>query len=252
MKVKKWIALVLVSCLLCGLCGCNALDEMRRNQAFYQSNGTVLWQGSTYKRLTVPVLLSPEWNRETIIYLTEPDVPVLLSTSVMNAMLFVSEDGRFIMEYTNPDRVYCREDCFDEIQKRLFEAFKPEVYCYFYYTEDPATGEYEEQIYKLTEEQVEAVGLVRNTIEPTVVGYYEKPQGSISVQLYACSEDLLLRQSTMEIVAAGAGYTLLVHRSQDKQAFPVPEGLKDTFAGIMEAYANKGVTDLPAVEEAIT
>lgn len=248
--IKKGIALVLLSCLLCGLCGCTAIDEMRENQAFYQPNGTVVWRGETYKRLFIPDLLYPTLSYEDTIYLTEPDVPVLLSTTYIKDVFLASEDGRFL--YADEEKVYCREDAYDEIEARLMEPFKAEVYCYFYEVYDEQTYEPEEKSYILTEEEVEAVGLVRNTIDPTVVDFNAKPRGDYSVYLSACSADLLLRQTFIEVVVTQTGYILVVYRPADLQVFPVPEGLNDTFAGMLEAYENRNAAQTPVEDDSLT
>lgn len=103
--IKKGIALVLLSCLLCGLCGCTAIDEMRENQAFIDATGRIQWQGNTYVPLTRGELPGEE-DPDRIIYVTDPDVPVLLSQTVMKTICFVTKDGKFLMDIEG--NLYCQ------------------------------------------------------------------------------------------------------------------------------------------------
>ena len=95
--MKKWVALVLAACLLCGLCGCTAIDKMRESQAFLQADGTILWQGNTY--IPVPGGASPQIGSESMIYVTAPDVPVLLSVIMAEKMCMASQDGRLLWDF---------------------------------------------------------------------------------------------------------------------------------------------------------
>ena len=85
--MKKWvriIALILTIFLCLPLTGCNALDEMRQQQGIWQDDGTIIWNGSEYKWLNTNELsLNLERDEEySHAYITKPDVPVLLSSSI--------------------------------------------------------------------------------------------------------------------------------------------------------------------------
>ena len=79
------------------LCSCNWLDEMRRAQIFFTENNysEIVWDGNTYVRTDV---LS-EWTSGRYyedLYLTEPDVPVLLSEVHYLADASVDVEGYMI------------------------------------------------------------------------------------------------------------------------------------------------------------
>lgn len=80
-KVIKTVLVLLavVGMLLC-LCGCTGLENMRKNQAFSRENGEILWNGAVYKALPESEYLFVDTGYfDDTVYLTEPDVPVLLS-----------------------------------------------------------------------------------------------------------------------------------------------------------------------------
>ena len=78
-KTKKMICILCLICLLLPLlCGCKELDEMRAKQAFYDENGNILWNGAVYKQLPQGEYFQPHTSYENRVYVTEPDVPVLL------------------------------------------------------------------------------------------------------------------------------------------------------------------------------
>ena len=48
---KRCIALLLILLLTLGLCGCDALDDMRKAQMQLDENGDVVFEGIRYQRL---------------------------------------------------------------------------------------------------------------------------------------------------------------------------------------------------------
>lgn len=229
--------------LVCSLCGCSYLDELRANQATYDTDGNICWKGSTYKLLNYSDSLYPEMDYDTSIYVTEPDIPVLLCEFLALDYLNPSTDGRFLE--TEEYNYYCREDVYEEISGRLQADFEPEVICYFYDTYDEQTWDYEENIYTLTQEQVEAIELVVTTVEPvsnSETGIY--PSYDYSVYIYECSADMLLQTCSTELAVFGEQYYLLVYTETDVLIFTVPEGCNEIFDGIVSAYETaEGWTD---------
>lgn len=104
-QMKRLVAFTLIACLFCGLCGCAAIDEMRESQAFIDSAGRIQWQGNTY----VPLTKGEFPNEETpdrMIYVTAPDVPVLLSELLASKVCVVSADKKFMLDFEG--NLYCQ------------------------------------------------------------------------------------------------------------------------------------------------
>lgn len=108
------VLLTAVGLLLC-LCGCSGLENMRKKQAFPGENGEILWNGAVYKALPG----NEDFYVETgdyseLVYVTEPDVPVLLSSMFSEMDLYPSGDGVFL-EDLDAGIYYCREDRYEEM-----------------------------------------------------------------------------------------------------------------------------------------
>ena len=43
---KRWIALLAALMMCLSLCGCQELDDMRATHAFWQEDGSILWNGN--------------------------------------------------------------------------------------------------------------------------------------------------------------------------------------------------------------
>lgn len=244
--LKKSLALLLALCVLCSLCGCTVLDEMRENHGFLQEDGTIIWKENTYQLLPGAEDLYPELDYETDICVTAPDVPLLLCIFYAQDYFTASTDGRFLQSLTG--ELYCRRDAYDEMIKRLQEGFEPEIYCYFYDVFDEDTWEFSEMHYQLTADEVAAVELVGTTVEPYSANELGRPEAQYSVYLYACSADMLQQQCSTEIIATTVGYSLLVYTQTDVLVFPVPEGLHATFRQMLNAYITaEQFTDMETV-----
>lgn len=244
---KRVLALVLAAALLCGLCGCSALDEMRKNQAYYDDAGNIVWNGATYKLLTYSGPLFPEIDYNAQIVVTEDDVPVLLSIFLAQMWLSPSTDGKFLEDQSW--NYYCREDAYDEIVQRLQEEFVPEVVCYFYdiYNED--TWNWEEKSYTLTQDQIAAIELVISTVEPVsynATGMY--PEYIYSLDIIECSADMLLQACSTALLVGNDRYYLELYTDTDTLIFTVPEGCNEIFGQIVSAYESRLIDGDPASE----
>lgn len=234
---KRAMTLVLAAALLCSLCGCAALDALRESQAYYDDNGNIVWNGSTYKLLAYSDPLYPEVDYSSEIYITEPDVPVLLSLFYALDLLNPSTDGKFLED--GQYNYYCREDAYDEITARLQEGFEPEIVCYFYDVYDEETWEYKEKNYQLTADQIAAIELVVTTVEP--VSYNETgmyPDYDYILNICECSADMLLQTCSTELIVYGQRYYLAVYTDADTLIFTVPDGCNEVFGQIVSAYEN--------------
>ncbi|MBR6793610.1 MAG: hypothetical protein IKM48_04555 [Clostridia bacterium] len=80
-RLKLILPLLLILTLLSG---CGWLDEMRSQHAIYYADGIIQYNGALYKQVNEE---ENEWfsmtsvDRDKDLYITAPDVPVLLSQS---------------------------------------------------------------------------------------------------------------------------------------------------------------------------
>lgn len=231
-KLKKVLLVLLAAVLILSLCGCDALDQMRENQVFLDEDGNISYNGVTYKKLPQCDLLYPETTNSIYLYVTEPDVPVLLSAAFVQEYLNVSSDGNFLFNY---DSNYCASDMYEEICKRIEEPFTPEVMCYEYDYYDVEIDDFRWETYTLTKEQMDAVSLVLQSVEPVDMSQWSLNY-DWSVSLQECSSDLLFRRGYLEIVSSENDFFLVRYSDQGTQVYPVPDGCWDIFNQIVSAY----------------
>lgn len=228
---KSMLVLLLVLVQLFVLSGCSALDALRNNQAFYNQDGDILWNGSTYKQLPTCPDLYPEISYETTIYVTEPDVPVLLSAMFHLSRYTPSEDCRILMaDDYDVNLYYCEASIYEDLCARIRDPFVPELVCYSYdvFDDDPYTPS-DTAYYTLTPEQVEVITTVVENTEPTVMRDGMTVDHLWSVYLEECSKDMLFRRNSMDIFYTGNTYYLLLYTDQEELLFTVPAGCNDQF-----------------------
>jgi len=129
--MKKFIrtaALILALLMLAlPLVGCDKIDEMRANQGFWNDDGSISFNGETYKLLSSSVYLFTDLYRE--LEITNKNVPVLLSKEY-GQRFHISYDGVFISPGLS---YYCREDRYDYVEKCITEGVQLD-HLGFYYT----------------------------------------------------------------------------------------------------------------------
>ena len=111
---RQFAAILALLAIVFCLVGCDALDEMREAHAVYTSMDppyTITYKDATYKALQCPQIADKgimwaEWR----VFVTAPDVPVLLSAQVGQRFGIDSEE-KFLTNYG--EIVYVREDVYD-------------------------------------------------------------------------------------------------------------------------------------------
>lgn len=232
--MKKWkraIAFALAMVLCLSLCGCSELENMRAAHAFWQEDGTILWEGNVYRKLDDV----PEYASVVIsnfdVYVTEPDVPVLLS-DLMGEPYSVSQDKVLLCSWDWDGRAYyCREDKYEEIQQSLENGFEIDTYYYEYYTVDDDDN-YGYDYYYLSELETNTIRRILVSVMPLPYDDYSKYVAH-EIYLSGCdashqfSEEYLL-----DIWITEDGYYLL----KDELVYTVPIEYYDIFEGIVKAY----------------
>jgi len=236
--IKRILALLALLSMLFSLSGCMYLDELRKFHGFWGENGTILWDNTAYKELPAHQYLHAEGDPESSgVYVTEPDVPVLLSFS--GDYYRVSTDKLFLL---NGTQVFCRVERFQEISDRLAAPFDPQILCYTYSTFDTEQNKSIEHRYDLTREQQDALSTVIKNTEPQTPGDGWTLRWDSRVELWECSEDMLLRNNCMALSQSGITYYLYLYPETPSDAtkiFTVPTELNSVCADIMEEYVNR-------------
>lgn len=233
--VKRILVLLLLGVMIFSLCGCNALDEMRKHQIFAQEDGSVTIDGVRYLPLEVNEYFCPEPDYSKEHYnLTKKDVPVLLSEQFLIGRLQPTRDAR-ILEDQRRGMWFCAEDAFEEIQTKNKEPFVADKIYYDYHIFDEE-GEYQEKMYVLSEEEVAAINETMKT-EPVELsgGLYISTDWDIP--LMVASNDLLFRYSGPTISIADGTYYLNIYEKEQEATYRVPEKYNALFALMVAAYA---------------
>ncbi len=124
------------------LCSCDflmmderALEETRSMQALWGEDGkVVLWQGETYRKLSRDdVFFSWEYNKANrrwvllskgvyadMLYVTEPDVPVLLASRGDIGWFCLNGDRAFLCVR---DETYCPEALYQTVSQAQYETY---------------------------------------------------------------------------------------------------------------------------------
>ena len=147
MKSKYIAAAAMLLAAVTMLCSCKSLDIMKKNHAVYKEKGninTVEFRGKTYKLYDGKAMegvlntdLSLILNGGESGRLTEPDVPVLLSTERGREISFenTGDDAPlfFVQDfsegaYNRPTKYYCEESALPEFENMIKGAKMERLY----------------------------------------------------------------------------------------------------------------------------
>ena len=235
-NLKRGLTLLMAAMLLFSLCGCAALDEMRQNQALFDENGNLLWNGSTYKMLPYNEYFRPEYDDASDVSATASDVPVLLSPMLAAFSLSPCADGTVLHAWIEEGVYFCREDLYDDLSARMTQLFTPELVCYSYSLYDEQTGEFSSECYTLTQEQVDVLELIVTNESPATMGEGWYLDYQWSVGLLESSADMLFQRNSLDIACSGSTYYLLLYTEEGSLAYTVPAGCNATLDAITRAY----------------
>lgn len=227
-KNIKFSVLIIALLMLC-LCltGCSELDTMREQQAFWTEKGSVdsiTYNGIEYKRLPGYDPPAPTGYQFQPVFVTDPDVPVLLSNE-FSTYMNLSDDGNFLTcyvsmtpehdvitmystmysalsnsytSYEGGDATYCKADIYDEVVAKIEEGIEYTSYGYEYWVLDEETGVHDYKYYFLTDEQSDAINKVVEEVKP--VPESEIPYKTLWIaSLDKISEDKYFSKTSYEI-----------------------------------------------------
>lgn len=228
------ILFVLAACMV--LSGCSLIDEMRASHGFWD-NGNIKLGDDEYILMSENDSLLNDYlydEFEDPIYITECDVPVLLSVFCGDDFR-LSGDGIFLRRYyySESDTVYCRKDKYDDIVKRIDEGNFFDGMCYFYYDDSY------EYVYRfLTNSEIETIENVLATEEPLNLPENAEFPYDYMIYIYRCSEDLVFSEDAYELFVSDGTYYITAQDDGDFPIYRVPHEYNDVFEEIMSDYVN--------------
>ena len=174
--LKKIMAVCLASFMLFSVTGCEAIREMKEQQAFWAQEGKtdrIEWNGHTFRRYEgmddrYAISMSVTSSRG---YVTEKEIPALLQD--LYGRLYVMSPDQCIMQ-VDYDMLYIREDVYDEAVKAL--SGKSETVYYtkrIHYGMDD--GSVTAEIRELSADTVEKIFAIRND-EKRRCTYFEREE----------------------------------------------------------------------------
>lgn len=99
-KIKPIISILLTLLLCFALTGCDMLDEMKKEQAFYtnEEKTEFVWQGTLYKHIEIDKDIFAT-SYVGAGYITESDIPVLLSDLYGDSFSIIEPYGLIMSNY---------------------------------------------------------------------------------------------------------------------------------------------------------
>ena len=236
-KIMKRISvLLLLGAMVFALCGCDALDDMKAHQIFPAEDGSFIIEGVRYVQLETNNYFSPGQTTMEDYYLTEPDVPVLLSQQFTLGRLDITEDGRFCRDWYR-GLWFCKEDIYEEMQAKNREPFVPNILFYNYYGPNEQ-DEWTELTYKLSETEIAAIATVLQG-EPLQLGDGVYISTDWECGLIEATDDMLFRYSGPSIAKAGNSFYVSTHKDTGATTYQVPAELNPVFEKIAAAFLSE-------------
>lgn len=229
---RQFAAILALLAISFCLVGCDALDAMREAHAVYTSMEppyAISYKGATYRALSCPQIADKgiawaEWR----VFVTKPDVPVLLSQQV-GTRFGIDAEEKFLTNYG--DIVYVREDIYDAAEAELK-------------MEDPYTKvslrwvdeEHRAHVYDLTEEEKKILRDILAGEPQTESGeYYVEDSRTVIYQ----SETGLFYQEEHSIIKNKEGYFIRAYDYEDWGGvcfYPAKGEAAEQLAELMKKY----------------
>lgn len=184
--MKRRITALLAVLALCALlCSCRVdVDELRAQHGVWDESGNIVLNGAVYRPFIASDSLNPVVDFESTIYVTEPDIPLLLARS-KGDVYSISVDCVFL-EYSAHD-YYCREDKYDEVQRLLADSPTIDTFRYACYG---SGGKVQSVV--LNAEQAASLQSMLDTLEWKAGEAYEQPlldDDYNHLMIWRCSAD---------------------------------------------------------------
>lgn len=255
----------LLAALLLGLCGCKqSLEQARSTRAVYTDKGDIVYNGQTYLHIFQEklnpyyynpesgLLEYPDLHSKNELYVTQPDVPLLLSKDFGDRVTF-SDDGIYLRRHipapllgAPEDRYYCRADIYDQCLPPLSQDDTRCFYEYQTYNPQQRAMSKEYVRYFLTQQQLAAVEQVLSAAEPLEEDF-ARPDVCYFFHLYRMQDGHL--RYWISVIATDAGHLLAktYDGSTVQTTYAVPPESETVFSAITQA----GTKELTAYDNSL-
>ncbi len=257
---------ILLTALLLGLCGCKqSLEQARSARAVYTDNGDIVYNGQTYLHIFQEKLNQyyynpesglyeyPDLHSKNELYVTQPDVPLLLSKNIGDRVTF-SDDGIYLRRHipapllgAPEDRYYCRADIYDQCLPSLSQDDTRCFYEYQTYNPQQHMMNKEYVRYFLTQQQLATVEQVLSTVEPVEEVAFAGLDAFYFFHLYRMQDGHL--RYWISVIASDSGH--LLAKTYDgtnvQTTYAVPPELETAFCAITQA----GTKELTAYDNSL-
>lgn len=236
--IQKILLFACMGALLICFCGCTSLESLRATHGVLINDTTISYQNQEYKLLTGAYGdLNPLVDDTKTVYVATEDVPLLV-VEMVGSPFDISIDGKFLIgsahNIDDGENIYCRADCFDEMQKRVQAEFVPTGYCYEYLDEN-----YDSKIYQLSLNQTAFINSIITYVAPVPLSKTLLYNGEYLAAMDACSEDLLFRRYAFDILRYNNTYylctneiSLQIPASQNAQIEDILTNYNSTWADL--------------------
>ena len=244
---KTLLVIALISTMCLCLCGCDEIDEMKAQQATWtteNNHNSITFNGDEYKlipsNLTYNLKASPSNLNLNPVYVTEPDVPVLLSHDKCKA-LETNTDKTLIFgkdnDFNRTFMLYCRSDIYTEVLERLENGINYDGYGFSYSERNDDDGSLKEKFYTLDSAQNDVINKIENTCKKNHFDMIYEP-GMHVTKLTKISEDNLFYSDYREIYfnIDNGKYFLTEYNYNENTStvIQIPDEYNDTFKEIRE------------------
>ena len=252
-KIKRILAALLLCVMAVSLAGCAELDEMKAHHAFWGEDGVVEYNGYIYRALT-PTSMLGVWDAKDTIYVTDKDVPVLLSEDFGTSMtvgrsgILLESNGYSSWGYNEYfGGIYCREDYYESVMQQIQNGPDLSLLFYNYWNDDGI-----ELFNHLTAEEIAAVeALLASVPAQSGIQRYALNE-DFSFNLERSSADYLFRDTLCEVVVNGKQISLVNDVDSDGlvDVHPVPAEQQVLFEKMIEKLSSMyWVEDKMNIEE---
>ncbi len=235
-KIKRILAALILCVLAFSLAGCAELDEMKaRHAVWLEKNETIQLNGATYRRLEPSAMLEV-WDAKDVVFVTNEDVPVLLSKQYGERMS-IGESGILLESYEwvgDCPAIYCHTDHYESVKNQIVYGPTLSEVLYNYWDDEGNNMEY-----RLSPQEIAAVeAILAGAPSLSGVERYHLDE-SFSFNLERSSADGLFRTTLCEVLVDEQKIRLVKDIDYDGlvEVYDIPAEQFALFEKIIEKFA---------------
>ncbi len=235
---KRIFAILLIVVLALSLCSCSYIDDLRASQFIWGNDEhTILLSrdGTEYRRIPNPKALTLHFEGNSLGYIVNPEIPLLLANSSAEDYVYLEKDYNYVEayadDYQNSD-VFCRSERYDETVD-FIENKTGSIYYYEYYDYE----NFEMSTRDLSGyEQLIVNNVLKRGDYKTVSREHHTYDHSVGIMRCNKERDLSLVSYYIELI--NLQYYVVIYSNSSVNLFSVPREDWGTFDLILREYYN--------------